>query len=215
MQRVGLKICVFQCTRWRMTSRRWRMRWTTWPPTWQRSQHSLPASVILCRTGVIRSPNWPVFIHCWKRFAWSLSFFFFLLVYVFLVNPFLALTTSYDVHGRVFSIQPERFHRVPCLNSDRSCVLRRSQVLESEHLWLDLPVCDTLYERNCISSTKSVARKWSGAGGTHTFDCGIKSERPMLTLMLLFVANLVILWTLYCTVNSMYMLFTGMWEHLV
>ena len=133
----------------------------------------------------------------------------------FLVNPFLALTTSYDVHGRVFSIQPERFHRVPCLNSDRSCVLRRSQVLESEHLWLDLPVCETLYGRNCISSTKSVARKWSDAGGTHTFDCGIKSERPMLTLMLLVVANLVILWTLYCTVNSMYMLFTGMWEHLV
>ena len=112
-----------------MTSRRWRMRWTTWPPTWQRSQHSLPASVILCRTGVIRSPNWPVFIHCWKRFAWSASFFFYVVV-CFLLNPFLAFTPSYDVHGKVFSLPPERCHRVPCLNSDCTCMLRRSQVLE-------------------------------------------------------------------------------------
>ena len=76
------------------------------------------------------------------------------------INPFPALITAYDVLDEVFSIcRQDVMGRTSYSNSDCSSKLRRGSGDENERLWLAELLCDTLFRRNCMGCTNSLAGK--------------------------------------------------------
>ena len=79
--------------------------------------------------------------------------------------------TPQDVHGEMCSIcqthatgrlrrgapnVSDTRHRTSCPSPHCSRVLRRIQIVDSEHFWKVCPVCETHSVRNCISSVTSL-----------------------------------------------------------